>query len=82
MDLHRLIWMEEGPKLDFKRESPRDLRTPEGKADFVKCVSAIANAPGRETGYIILGISDADRTLVGIGPHLLEEETLQHLAGA
>jgi hypothetical protein len=74
--------MEEGPKLDFKREPPWDLQTREGMAAFVKCVSAIANAPGKEVGYIILGISDTDRTLVGIDPHLLEEETLQHLVAA
>lgn len=82
MDLHKLIWMEEGPKLDFKREPPWDLKTSEGKADFVKCVSAIANAPDPETGYVVLGITDTDRALVGIDPKRLEEETLQHIVAA
>lgn len=76
--LEELIFQAEGPKLDVKQQS-WDLDTNEGKAEFIKDVSAIANSPGQETGYIILGVTDKDRGLVGVDRNLVKEERLQQI---
>jgi len=76
--LEQLIFQPEGSKLDVKQQ-PWDLDTREGKAEFIKDVSAIANSPGRETGYIILGVTDKDRRLVGIDRNLVKGERLQQI---
>jgi len=76
--LPELIFRPEGPKLDVKQQS-WDLDTNEGKAEFLKDVSAMANSSGHEIGYIILGVTDADRAVVGVNRDLLEEERLQQI---
>jgi predicted HTH transcriptional regulator len=78
LSLPELIFRPEGPKFDIKQQL-WNLDTSEGKAEFIKDVSAIANSPGQEIGYIILGITDADRSVVGIDRNLLNEERLQQI---
>jgi Schlafen, AlbA_2 len=76
--LPELIYTPEGPKLDLK-ERPWDLDTQEGKAEFIKDVSAIANSPGSQNGYVLLGITDQDRRVIGIARDILQEERLQQI---
>lgn len=73
-----LIFHPEGAKLDLKQQ-PWDLDTREGKAEFIKDVSAMVNSNGQETGYIVLGVTDADRRVVGIDRDILQEERLQQI---
>ena len=77
--LEQLIFQREGPKFDVKQQ-PWDLDTNKGKAEFIKDVSAIANSPGQEIGYVILGVTDKDRRLVGVDRSLVNEERLQQIA--
>jgi predicted HTH transcriptional regulator len=76
--LPELIFHPEGPKLDVKQQ-PWNLDTDGGKAEFIKDVSAMANSAGEEVGHIILGVTDAERTVVGVDRGLLEEERLQQI---
>jgi len=75
---YELIYAPEGPKLDVKQQ-PWDLDTQEGKAEFVKDVSAMANSVGPENAYILLGVTDTERTPIGIEPGALQEERLQQI---
>ena len=73
--LYQLLKNDEGFKLDFKLQLHLD--TDSEKKEFVKDVIAIANTPGGR-GYIVFGIEDQTRRVVGleeIPPHL--EERIQ-----
>lgn len=80
MDLYKLYSLlknEEGFKLDFKLKL--NLETESEKKEFVKDVIAIANTPGGR-GYIIFGIEDHTRKIVGIEePSLFIEEKIQQI---
>lgn len=79
MDCHklrRLLKKEEGPKLDFKAEY--DLSTESGKKELTKDVIAIANSRGGR-GYIILGIEDKTKRVLGIEPKRYTEEQIQQI---
>jgi predicted HTH transcriptional regulator len=77
-DIYRLIYADEDEKLDLK-ETPWDLDDEKGKAECIKDISAIANAPGLVPGFILLGVKDEPRYVVGIAPDSLGEERLQQI---
>lgn len=82
MNLHklrRLLKQDEGFKLDFKLRLSLDLES--DKKEFVKDIIAIANTPGGR-GYIIFGIEDRTRQIIGLGeiPDHIEEKIQQIIA--
>lgn len=74
--LRQLLAMEEGPKLDFKAEL--HLSTESEKKELVKDVIAIANSRGGR-GYILFGVEDKSRRLLGLEEPLLQEERIQQI---
>lgn len=72
--LEELLRAGEGEKLDYKQELCLDTETK--KKEFVKDISAIANSKGGR-GYLIFGVSDKTREVVGIGKHPSEETIFQ-----
>lgn len=72
--LKRLLKQEEGPKLDFKAEL--NLSTDSDKKELTKDVIAMANSRGGR-GYIIFGIEDKTKKILGIDPNDLKEEQIQ-----
>jgi len=64
--LESLITQEEGRTLEFK-ENTKSL------SSIIKTVISMANTAG---GYIVLGVSDKDKKVVGVENPLLEEERL------
>lgn len=73
----QLLKQDEGFKLDFKLKLGLELESE--KKEFVKDVIAIANTPGGR-GYIIFGVADQTRNVVGleeIPPHI--EERIQQM---
>ena len=73
--LYQLLKNDEGFKLDFKLQLHLECETE--KKEFVKDVIAIANTPGGR-GYIVFGIEDQTRRIVGLDevpPHV--EERIQ-----
>ena len=82
MNLHKLRQLlknDEGFKLDFKLELHLELESE--KKEFVKDVIAIANTAGGR-GYIIFGIEDQTRRIVGLKniPEHVEERIQQMIA--
>lgn len=80
MNLHKLRQLlknDEGFKLDFKLKLNLELESE--KKEFVKDVIAIANTPGGR-GYIIFGVEDQTRRVVGLS-EILEhvEERIQQM---
>ncbi|QEK11931.1 transcriptional regulator [Crassaminicella thermophila] len=79
MNLHKLellIKQKEGMKLDFKQSLKLD--TESEKKEFAKDVIAIANSIGGR-GYLIIGIKDKDKKIIGVNPEDLQEERLQQI---
>lgn len=70
--LYQLLKNDEGFKLDFKLQLHLECETE--KKEFVKDVIAIANTPGGR-GYIVFGIEDQTRRIVGLSdvPTHIEE---------
>ncbi len=82
MNLHKLRQLlknDEGFKLDFKLELHLELESE--KKEFVKDVIAIANTAGGR-GYIIFGVEDQTRRIVGLKdiPEHVEERIQQMIA--
>ena len=82
MNLHKLRQLlknDEGFKLDFKLELHLELESE--KKEFVKDVIAIANTAGGR-GYIIFGVEDQTRRVVGLKdiPEHVEERIQQMIA--
>ncbi len=77
--LKQLLKNDEGFKLDFKLKLSLELES--DKKEFAKDVIAIANTPGGR-GYILFGIEDKTRVIVGIEdfPQNLEERIQQIIA--
>ncbi|MBU3803201.1 MAG: putative DNA binding domain-containing protein [Candidatus Cellulosilyticum pullistercoris] len=77
--LHQLLKNDEGFKLDFKLKLGLELESE--KKEFVKDVIAIANTPGGR-GYIIFGVEDQTRHIVGLSeiPEHVEERIQQIIA--
>lgn len=79
MDLYKLkqlLKKEEGPKLDFK--ASLSLCTESEKKEFTKDVIAIANSRGGR-GYIVFGIEDKTKKVLGIEPEDFQEEQIQQV---
>ncbi|MGL5068944.1 MAG: AlbA family DNA-binding domain-containing protein [Sarcina sp.] len=73
----RIIRNDEGSKLDFKE--CMNLNTESEKKEFTKDISAIANSRGGR-GYIIIGIQDKSKKIVGIeNAQKLTEERMQQI---
>jgi ATP-dependent DNA helicase RecG len=74
--LRKLLRQREGPKLDFKLEMP--LITESHKKEITKDVIALANSPGGR-GYLIVGIKDSTKEVVGVNPSDYPEEKIQQI---
>lgn len=71
-----LLESDEGPKLDFKQEISLD--TDGEKKELIKDVIAIANSRGGR-GYIIFGVEDKTKRIVGIDSKNITEEKIQQI---
>ena len=71
-----LLKKDEGTKLDFKQKI--DTLTESGKKELAKDVSAIANSRGGR-GYIIIGVEDKTKKIIGINDFDLKEEQIQQI---
>lgn len=69
-----LLSREEGTKLDFKQRL--NLDTESSKKEFAKDICAIANARGGR-GYILFGVEDKTKKIIGIRQEDFIEERLQ-----
>ncbi len=79
MDKQKLIALlqkTEGTKLDFKLQL--SLKTDSEKKELAKDVIAIANSRGGR-GYIIFGIEDKTREIIGINGNTYKEEQIQQI---
>jgi ATP-dependent DNA helicase RecG len=79
MDIHKLkqlLKQEEGPKLDFK--AALSLNTESEKKELTKDVIAIANSRGGR-GYIVFGIEDKTKKILGIDQCTFMEEQIQQI---
>ncbi|MBX4270100.1 AlbA family DNA-binding domain-containing protein [Clostridium estertheticum] len=79
MDLKRisiLLKRDEGTKLDYKQKI--DILIESGKKELAKDVSAIANSRGGR-GYIIIGVEDKTRRIIGIDANEFKEEQIQQI---
>lgn len=74
--LFKLIKRNEGEKLDFKESM--SLVTESDKRELVKDISAIANSKGGR-GYIIIGIEDKTKKIVGCTCENVTEERVQQI---
>lgn len=74
--LQSLLNREEGPKLDFKLEL--NINSYSGKKELARDVCAIANSRGGR-GYIIFGVEDKTKRIVGINPDDFVEEKIQQI---
>lgn len=72
--LERLLRREEGPKLDFK--ATLHLSTESEKKELTKDVIAMANSRGGR-GYIVFGVEDKTKNILGITPPAYKEEQVQ-----
>ena len=74
--LKQLLKKEEGPKLDFKAQLL--LSTDSEKKELAKDVIAMANSRGTR-GYIIFGVQDKTKKIIGINPDDFREEQIQQV---
>jgi ATP-dependent DNA helicase RecG len=74
--LKQLLKREEGPKLDFK--ATLSLSTESDKKELTKDVIAMANSRGGR-GYIIFGVEDKTKKILGIDPGDFSEEQIQQI---
>ena len=74
--LKQLLKQEEGPKLDFKARLC--LSTESEKKELTKDVIAMANSRGGR-GYIVFGIEDKTKRILGIDPTDFREEQIQQI---
>ncbi|MCT4612202.1 MAG: putative DNA binding domain-containing protein [Clostridia bacterium] len=74
--LKKLLERHEGPKLDFKETLELKMETQ--KKEFVKDICAIANSKGGR-GYIVFGIKDKTKEVVGIDKKPYDEEKIQQM---
>lgn len=66
----------EGPKLDFKQCI--NIDSDGGKKELAKDVCAIANSRGGR-GYLIIGVEDKTKKILGIGEANFDEEKIQQI---
>jgi len=74
--IRQLLKREEGPKLDFK--ATLNLNTEGEKKELTKDVTAIANSRGGR-GYILFGVEDKTKRIIGIDPGDFKEEQIQQI---
>lgn len=74
--LLNLIKKEEGPKLDFKQRLELDIES--GRKELAKDICAIANSRGGR-GYLVIGIEDKTKKVVGILENEIKEEKIQQI---
>lgn len=74
--LQQLLKSEEGPKLDFKAHL--SLSTESEKKELTKDVIAMANSRGGR-GYIIFGVEDKTKKILGIDTIDFKEEQIQQI---
>ncbi len=74
--LKRILSQREGPKLDYKLLMP--LVTETHKKEIAKDVIALANTSGGR-GYIVIGVRDKTREVVGVDPEDYPEEKIQQI---
>lgn len=77
--LEELLMQSESEKLDFKESFSLDKEN--CKKEFVKDITAIANSKGGR-GYIIFGIKDKTKEVVGIETKTFDEERIQQIIGS
>lgn len=66
----------EGPKLDFKQYI--QIETDSGRKELAKDICAIANSKGGR-GYLVIGIEDKTKKIVGISDLQISEEKIQQI---
>ncbi|SEF51978.1 Putative DNA-binding domain-containing protein [Caloramator fervidus] len=79
MELQKLLSLiskEEGLKLDFKEKL--NIETESGKKELAKDICAIANSKGGR-GYLIFGIEDKSKKIIGINKQEFNEEKIQQI---
>lgn len=76
LKLLALLEKEEGPKLDFKVKLNFDYDS--GKKELAKDICAIANSRGGR-GYMLFGIEDKTKEIVGIDANDFKEEQIQQV---
>lgn len=74
-----LLKRSEGTKLDFKRQI--DLKTESARKEFAKDICAIANSRGGR-GYLVIGIEDKSKRIVGIRKTDFTEEQIQQIVSS
>lgn len=74
--LERLLKRGEGPKLDYK--ATMNLSTESEKKELTKDVIAMANSRGGR-GYIIFGVEDKTKSIIGITSTAYKEEQVQQI---
>lgn len=77
--LLNLIKKQEGPKLDFKIMIDLDLEN--SRKELAKDICAIANSKGGR-GYLIIGIEDKTRSIIGLDKVKFSEEQIQQLVSS
>lgn len=71
-----LLKRDEGTKLDFKQNI--DIIVESGKKELAKDICAIANSRGGR-GYLIIGVEDKTKKIIGINPYDFKEEQFQQI---
>jgi len=71
-----LLKRDEGTKLDYKQKI--DILMESGKKELAKDVCAIANSRGGR-GYIIIGVEDKTKRIIGINEYEFKEEQIQQI---
>jgi predicted HTH transcriptional regulator len=71
-----LLKRDEGTKLDFKQKI--DMLTESGKKELARDICAIANSRGGR-GYLIIGVEDKTKKIIGIDASEFKEEQLQQI---
>ena len=77
--LINLIKKQEGPKLDFKIMINLDLEN--GRKELAKDICAMANSKGGR-GYLVIGIEDKTRSIIGLDKVNFSEEQIQQLVSS
>ena len=77
--LRRLIKKNEYEKLDFKLKI--ELFTESVKKELAKDICAIANSRGGR-GYIIIGVEDKTKKIVGVDADYITEERVQQIVAS
>jgi len=64
----------------YDKKRKIDIGQKEGKAKFLKHVCALSNSNPKNNSYIVIGVEDADNTIVGT--HFFDDSKIQNLINA